>query len=201
MNVVVYYKIDYIYKILSFKMELVINDNVFNETKLLMSQFMDLLKLKKCMHNWFNTDYQLLKETKLEINDKYMREVIKCQYDKFKNELWGEFDKTLPLLQIKYPNTDLKKQFVTLKNEFIQWLIINHKINIEDMYSQPVQLFITKINLFTVHDKKLVVHELTAVINLIKHNYIYMLREHYPISDQDIKNIENIIQEYENYIK
>jgi hypothetical protein len=185
------------------------NDSILNDIRSLIYQFIDLLKLKKCMHNWFNFDTDLLKQIKLDINDKYLINVIKQHFNEFKTNFWDNFkNNNLDLLQNKYPNTiqDLiydpsKKYFYTIKNEFIEWLKINHYKVISEKYNESTKLFLDKINELTVHDKKLTKLELTLTINLIKDKYIYMLREHIPISDRDIKNIECVIKEYENYIK
>lgn len=119
--------------------------------------------------------------------------------DNFKNN-------NLTLLQNKYPNTiqDLiydpsKKYFYTIKNEFIEWLKINHYKVITEKYNEYTKLFLHKISKLTVHDKKLMKLELTLTISLIKDKYI--LRKYISISDRDIKNIECVIKEYENYIK
>ncbi len=182
-----------------------------NETIVLMSQFNDLLRLKKCMHNFLNMDNDLFKQTKLEIKDKYKKRIIKYFFNDFKYHYWNEFanEDNVKLLQKKYKNfipdkliyDPNQKHFTTIKYEFIDWLMLNKSLNIIERYNENERLFIEKINGFNVKDKKLVKKELQNLIILITDNYNY-LNENLNINHNHIlKQIEDILQKYKYIAK
>ncbi len=177
-----------------------------DETLVLMSQFNDLFRLKKYMHNFLNTDNDLFKQTKLEINDKYKKRIIKYFFWDFKYHSWNEFatEDNIKLLQKKYKNIipdkiicePGQKYFTTVKYEFIDWLLLNKSQNISEKYNETERNFIEKLNGFRVKDKKIVKKELQNYIILITENYNY-LNEHLHINNNLIlKQIEDILKKY-----
>lgn len=176
-------------------------DTEVNQMLILMSQYNDFYRLKKCVHKWLNFDTQELNATKNEINNKYNNHIIKHHFLEFKETYWAEFeDKNTLILTKKYSGIkDLKydtthKYFQTIKYEFISWLLINHREIVEQKYNDGDRLFLEKINEITVNDKKKVVKYLEITKMLIIEKYT-LLKTNIP-NHPFLKKVELHLNKY-----
>lgn len=171
----------------------------------LMSQFNDLYRLKKCMHTWFNTDTALLVQTKFDINDAYKQRAISDHFNEMKNKFWSEFTEkeNIDILKDKYPYfipdeviyDPSKRYYTTIKYEFYSWLKINKSDEISSLFTEKDREFLGKINNFKITHKKLVITELNKIKITISEHFS-LIKPHLPADHRIIKNVERILDMY-----